>query len=188
LGFTIKEEEGGSAMNIKPRLGPDDPLIKKAFEGIYKSSQKMHFKINPATGDHEKVGVAKALEGVDITYENKMLLVQSFPFPSLAYSSASKQALALAKVNKKRKPVRMTVADTDEADDLSDGEMEDDAFSVSGKKCQFSLVQQGLYWGCYDGREGTVVLFRTRGEAAAYIEDLLHGRDSFRTFYGKKGG
>jgi hypothetical protein len=78
-------------MNTKPRLGPDDQLIKAAFTGIYKSSQKVHFRINPVTGEHEKVGVCRALAGVDITYENKMELVHSFPFPSLAYSSANRK-------------------------------------------------------------------------------------------------
>lgn len=176
-------------MNTKPRLGPDHPLVLEAFSGIYKSSQKMHFRINPETGDHEKVGVCKALDGVDITYENKMNLVHSFPFPSLAYSSPSKRALALATANRKLKPVRVAApADTDE-DDLADDEPEADAPSVSGKKSQYSLVHHNNgYFGCYDGREGTVVLFKTLQQAKDYIEDLLHGRDGFRSFYGNKVG
>jgi hypothetical protein len=100
----------------------------------------MHFRIHPETGEHEKVGVCKALEGVPITYENKMELVHSFPFPSLPYSSASKQALALAKANKKLKPVK-TVADHGDEEDLEE-EPESDAHSVNGRKCQYSLVQQ----------------------------------------------
>jgi hypothetical protein len=172
-------------MTIKPRLGPNDPLVQAAFAGIYKSSQKMHFKINPETGNHEKIGVCKALSGVDITYENKMQLVHSFPFPCLPYSSASKQALA--KANKKLKPVRMVADDGDE--EGIDEEPESDVHSMNGKKCQYSLVEQNNgYWGCFDGREGTVVLFKAREEARDYIEDLLHGRDSFRSFYGNKVG
>jgi hypothetical protein len=184
LGFAIAEEEGGQ-VKIKPHLGADDPLILQAFAGIYKSSAKMHFRINPETGDHEKVGVCKALAGLDITYENKMELVHSFPFPSLPYSSASKQALALAKANKKPKRIRVTVAD-DEEEEIEE-EAEVDAV-LNSKKCQYSLVQQGNYWGVFCGRDATVVLFKTREEARDYIEDLLHGRDSFRTFYGNKVG
>jgi hypothetical protein len=174
-------------MNVKPRLGPDDPLIQAAFEGIYKSSKKMHFRINPDTGNHEKVGVCKALSGVDITYENKMDLVHSFPFPSLAYTSANKRAIEQVKANRKLKPVRVAADDGDE--DGIDEEADLDVQPLGGKKCQYSLVEQSNgYWGCYDGREATVVLFKTREEARDYIEDLLHGRNSFRSFYGNKVG
>jgi hypothetical protein len=139
-------------MNTKPRLGPDDPLIQAAFSGIYKSSAKMHFRINPETGEHEKVGVCKALEGLDITYENKMQLVHSFPFPFLAYSSASKQALALAKANKKLKPVRVAAA----ADEEETDEQPDELPSVENDKVNkhFYIVQQGSYWGVFNASGG----------------------------------
>lgn len=170
-------------MNIKPRLGPDDPLVQAAFAGIFKSSKKMHFRINPETGNHEKVGLCKALAGVDITYENKMRIIKSFPFSLLPYSSENKKAIEQAKANRKVKPVRVVEADDEEE---IEQEAEVDAISNS-KKNQYSLVQQGKYWGCYDGREATVVLFKTKGEAEEHLQDILHGRDSYRISYSGMG-
>jgi hypothetical protein len=170
-------------MKARPHLGPDHPLVLQAFAGIYRSSAKMHFRINPETGNHEKLGLCKALAGVDITYVNKMDLIKSFPFPSLAYTSANKRAIEQAKANKKLKPVRVAVAVDDEEE-----EPESDANEfVGGKKCQYSLVQQGEYWGCFDGREATVVLFKTRAEAQEHLQDIVHGRDGYHITYGGIG-
>ena len=171
-------------MNTKPRLGPDDPLIQAAFAGIFKSSKKMHFRINSETGNHEKVGVCKALEGVPITYKNKMELVHCFPFPSLAYTSENKRAIEHSKANRKLKPVRVAVAvDDEEEEPEADATVDLANEFVGGKKWQYSLVQQGEYWGCYDGREATVVLFKTKAEAEEHLQDILHGRDGYRISY-----
>jgi hypothetical protein len=178
-------KEKGGKMNTKPRLGPDHPQIQAAFSGIYKSSAKMHFRINPVTGEHEKVGVCKALEGVPITYENKMEIIHCFEFPLLPYSSANKRAIEQAKANKKLKPVRVAAIDRDE--EGIDDEAEPDDQPMGGKKCQYSLVQQGEYWGCFDAREATVVLFKTKGEAQEHLQDILHGRDGYRISYGGMG-
>jgi hypothetical protein len=168
-------------MNTKPRLGPDDPLVQAAFKGIYKSSKKMHFRINPETGNHEKVGVCKALEGVPITYENKMQLVHSFPFPSLAYSSPSKSALALAKDNRKEKPVRVAAG--------TDGEEPEDLPAAKDDKVNkhFYIVEQGNYFGVYNAMEATADLYKTRAEAEEHLRDILHGRDGYRISYGGMG-
>jgi hypothetical protein len=169
-------------MNSKPHLSIDDPLIQAAFEGVYKSGKRLFFRINPE-GHHHKIAVVHALDDIAITYENKMGLIASFPFPMLAYSSERMKMKAAAKP----KVVRVAAAADADEDDIAEEEAH--VASVSGKKSQYSLVHQNNgYWGCYDGREATVVLFKTLQQAKDYINDLLHGRDSFRSFYGNKIG
>jgi hypothetical protein len=88
------------------------------------------------------------------------------------------------------KEKRQRLKSVPDDEEIPEEEAEADANSVGRKKnTQYSLVHQNNgYWGCYDGREGTLVLFATIQQAKDYIEDLLHGRDSFRSFYGNKVG
>jgi hypothetical protein len=172
-------------MNVKPRLGPTDPLVIQAFAGIYKSSAKIFFRINP-NGTHQQIAVFRALDNINITHDNKTALIKAFGFEQLAYiSRRMKAAMAAQKANKKPKRARVTDADGDE------DEIEDEPESAVGKKNpQYSLVRQnnGLY-GCFDGREGAVIaMFRTKDEAEAFVEEQLHGGWTFKPFYGNKVG
>src|ERR1700736_585301 len=118
-------------MNTKPRLDPDDPQIKAAFSGVYKSSAKVFFRINP-DGSHRQIPVFRELDGINITHDCKMALIKEFPFEQLSYlSQRMKAALAAAK-----KPKRLNATDDDE-----DKELESDFSEFSGaKKSQYSLV------------------------------------------------
>jgi hypothetical protein len=164
-------------MNIKPRLLSDHPLVQAAFAGIYKSSAKIFFRINP-DGSHQQIPVFRALDSVNITHENKTELIHSFLFPTLPYSSE----------RMRMKAALATDADNDE-DDIPDDEA--DAHPLSGKKNQqYSLVRQNNnMYGCFDGREGEVIaMFRTKVEAEAFIDEQLHGGWTFKPFYGNKIG
>ena len=46
---------------MKLQLGPEDPLVKQALAGIYKSTcGRLFYKIDELTGEHRKISVAKA--------------------------------------------------------------------------------------------------------------------------------
>ena len=61
------------------------------------------------TGNHEKVGVCKALEGVDITYENMRWIrtkkLKAKKVRGYAIDGADVREFLLAQVSTKRKPV-----------------------------------------------------------------------------------
>ena len=65
-----------------------------------------------------------------------------------------------------------------------DVELEKEEAILNSKK--YCLVQQGRYHGCYCEESGNQVLFHSRAEAIEYLHQLLHGKDSFRAFYGNK--
>jgi hypothetical protein len=174
-------------MQIKLKLGPDDPLVQAAFAGVYRSGIRPFFKIDPETGEHQKINVGNALKDLPISYDNKVLLIHTFPFPQLEFQSERMKAAAAAQAMAKERMPRVTVEDEVEGDDISENEL-DEAVTTAGsrKNARFSLVQQGEYFGCYCSQDATVVLFKTRQEAQQYIWDRLHHRDTFHSFYGGK--
>jgi hypothetical protein len=57
----------------------------------------------------------------------------------------------------------------------------------SRENTRYSLVEQNNgYYGCFDGKEGELILFRTREEAEAFINDRMHGGSNFKAFYWSK--
>jgi hypothetical protein len=178
-------------MNKKPRLGPDSPLVQEALAGIYKSGRKIFFRINP-DGQHQKISVSKALNVLDIPYENKVSLIRTFPFPELAYSSQRMQVNAAATAKRMAREVE---EDDDEFEDLADlpeDELEEDSLTTivvtvpkvkKNQRQHYQLVQQNQYWGCFNAEEVTVVLFRTRKEAELHIHRLQNHREVYKAFY-----
>jgi hypothetical protein len=163
-------------MNKKPRLGPDSPFVQNALAGIYKSGWKIFFRINP-DGQHQKISVSKALNVLDIPYENKVSLIHTFPFPELAYSSERMKVNVAATAKKIAREV-------DEENDGADSDLAVDmATGKSRKNQRYHLIRQGNYFGSYDGQDGTLVLFRTCAEAQQFIHKLLHRREGFTAFY-----
>jgi hypothetical protein len=171
------EKKGGKIMNKKPRLGPDSPLVQEALAGIYRSGRKIFFRINPENGHHKKISVSKALNVLDIPYENKVDLIHTFPFPELAYSSQRMQVNAAATA--KRIARHAGADDNDDTEELEEATLP--------KNCRYHLVEQnnGMH-GCYDGQDGGLVLFKSLPEAKEYIHNLLHHRESLTLFYGGK--
>jgi hypothetical protein len=49
---------------------------------------------------------------------------------------------------------------------------------------KYSLVRQGSYHGVYNNEDATQVLFHTIEEAKNHLNDMVHGRDSFKIYYG----
>lgn len=52
---------------------------------------------------------------------------------------------------------------------------------------RYLLVRQGSYHGVYNEETGTQVLFHSARGAREHLNDILHGRDSFRIYYGATG-
>src|SRR6202008_31043 len=48
----------------------------------------------------------------------------------------------------------------------------------------YSLVRQGEYHGVFNNQDCTQVLFHEESQAREYLRELIHGRDSFRSYYG----
>jgi hypothetical protein len=160
-------------MNKKPRLGPDDPLVQQTLSPIYKSGRKIFFRIN-SEGQHQKISVTIALGALDITYENKVELIHSFPFHELKFSSERMKTSAAATARK----IARKVGDEDDDEDTVEDSIP--------KNCRYHFIQQGDYFGAYDGLDVGLVLFRTQAEAKEYIHNLLHHRENFKIFYGGK--
>jgi hypothetical protein len=134
MGVAAKDEEGGFPMNKKPRLGPDSPLVQEALAGIYKSGRKIFFRINP-DGQHQKISVSKALNVLEIPYENKVSLIHTFHFPELAYSSQRMQVNAAATAKRMAREV-------DEENDGKDSDIAVDmATGKSRKNQRYHLIR-----------------------------------------------
>jgi hypothetical protein len=171
---------------MKPKLGPGDPLVQQALSGVYKSScEKLFFRIEK--GVHKKVSVARELACLPISHENRKELIKTFPFALLGYCSELMKTKAAAAA--KQSKARLAEADGYDfaADDPVEEEAEDEAINVNSKENKrYSLVTRNNgYYGCYDGRDGDLTLFNTRGEAEDFINDRLRGKSDFKLFYGK---
>jgi hypothetical protein len=168
----------------------DDEPVKLLLSGIFKSGKTVFFKID-SNGIHEKVNVSLALRSLNMSHGAVSRLIAAYDWPKLQYYSEAMRKADAARGKPREKRPRLTrPSDTEsDEDEIAEDETEEDVPSGTDKKCQYSLVHQNNgYWGCYDGREGTVVLFKTLQQAKDYIEGLLHGRDGFRSFYGNKVG
>jgi hypothetical protein len=166
----------------------DDAPVKLLLSGIFKSGKTVFLKVD-STGKHEKVNVGLILRTLNLSHGAVSRLIAAFPWPELKYYSDAMRKADAARGKPREKRPRLTRTSDNETDQEEIAEDETEEDGPSDKKCQYSLVHQNNgYWGCYDGREATVVLFKTAQQARDYIEGLLHGRDSFRSFYGNKVG
>jgi hypothetical protein len=185
---------------MKPQLGPEDPLVKQALSGIFKSTcGRLFFKIDELTGEHQKVSVAKQLASLNITEHNRRCLVRAYVFTELPYASERMKQKAEALANRKPRVARLAVKEVDGYDFAQDEpiaeEQEEEATiephgeshckAVKPGKSHYYLVQQGEYWGVFNAQDGGEVLFTDREQAEQYMQDLLHHREGFRAFYGK---
>jgi hypothetical protein len=180
----------GSTMKLQ--LAPDDPLVKQALSGIFKSTcGRLFFKIDELTGEHRKISVAKQLASLNITEHNRRSLVRSYVFTELPYASERMKQKAEALANKKPQVGRQEAKEVDGYDFAKDEpiaeESEEEAQCVKAKRnCHYHLVQQNNgYWGVYDGRDGGQVLFTEKEQAEEYLQDLLHHREG-KMFYGNR--
>jgi hypothetical protein len=176
---------------MKLQLGPEDPLVKQALAGIFKSTcGRLFYKIDELTGEHRKVSVARQLASLNITEHNRKSLVRSYMFTELPYASERMKQKAEALANRKPRVARLAVKEVDGYDFAQDEpiaeEPEEEAKTVKpGKNCHYYLVQQNQYWGVFNAQDGGQVLFTDREQAEQYMQDLLHHWDGFRGYYGK---
>ena len=175
---------------MKLQLAPDDPLVKQALSGIFKSTcGRLFFKMDELTGEHRKISVAKQLASLNITEHNRRSLARSYAFTELPYTSERMKQKAEALAHRKLHAGRLAVKEVDSYDFAKDEsiaeESEEEAQCVKAKRnCHYHLVQQNNgYWGVYDGRDGGQVLFTEKEQAEEYSQDLLHHREGFRAFY-----
>jgi hypothetical protein len=169
-------------IKCKPYLGPDDPVIIEALSPVFRSSQTIFFTIGD-DGKHTTINVGERLYALGISWANVATVIQSYPFKILTYESPSKLAIAAGKGKPKGHGPQAAFKDA-----ADHGEVEEEVPEIGGKnkKQRYQLVQQGKYYGCYDGIDATVVLFASAREARMHIYDRLHSRDAFHSFYGGK--
>jgi hypothetical protein len=183
---------------MKLQLAPDDPLVKQALSGIFKSTcGRLFYKIDELTGEHRKISVAKQLASLNITEHNRRSLARTYAFTELPYASERMKQKAEALANKKPRIARQElqcdsiVKEVDGYDFAQDEpievEPEEELHAVKpGKNSHYHLVQQNQYWGVFNAQDGGQVLFTDREQAEEYLQDLLHHREGFRAFYGNK--
>jgi hypothetical protein len=165
----------------------DDAPVKLLLSGIFKSGKTVFFKVD-STGKHEKVNVGLILRTLNLSHGAVSRLIAAFPWPELKYYSDAMRKADAARGKPREKRPRLTRTSDNEADQEEIAEDETEEDGPSDKKCQYSLVHQNNgYWGCYDGREATVVLFKTKSEAQEHLQDILHGRDGYHISYGGMG-
>ena len=192
---------------MKLQLAPDDPLIKQALSGIFKSTcGRLFYKIDELTGEHRKISVAKQLASLDISEHNRKALVRSYVFAELPYASERMKQKAEALANRKSRVRRVAGEEVDGFDFADEEPLEaepeeettieplgsigqcDESHCKAvkpGKNSHYYLVQQGEYLGVFNAQDGGEVLFTDREQAAEYLQDLLHHREAFSGYYGK---
>jgi hypothetical protein len=99
--------------------------------------------------------------------------------PTVSETVATEEvAEAKAPPSKEKKKEAKTLADEQIAKAAKVARAEETAI-----RKRYFLVRQGSYHGVYNEDTGTQVLFHSIEEAKEHINDLIHGRDSFRSYY-----
>jgi hypothetical protein len=175
---------------MKLQLAPDDPLVKQALSGVFKSTcGRLFYKIDELTGEHRKISIAKQLASLNITEHNRKSLVRAYVFTELPYASERMKQKAEALANRKPRVVRPELKEVDGYDFVQDEpiaeESEEEIKAVKLVKSHYYLVQQGEYWGVFNAQDGGQVLFTEREQAEEYLQDLIDHREG-KTFYGNR--
>jgi hypothetical protein len=99
---------------MKLQLAPDDPLVKQALSGIFKSTcGRLFYKIDELTGEHRKISVAKKLASLNITEHNRRSLARSYAFTELPYASERMKQKVEALANREPRVERLEVKEVD---------------------------------------------------------------------------
>jgi hypothetical protein len=170
-------------------IEPADPIIQQALAGVFRSG-KLFFKVNPDTGAHEKISVSDLLRAIPLSHNNVARVREAFPFPELRYESEVMKAEAAGAGKRAARKARVRFAVDDEDDDEP---IDDDAATVDDElpetettetkstkpNKRYSFVRHnsrhGVYFGVYDARSDTNVLFTTAAQAQEHMNDLLYG-------------
>jgi hypothetical protein len=160
---------------MKPRLSPEDPAVQSALADIYRSAAAVFFRIN-ADGQHERVRVAQLLSELGLAEENVNQITKTFPWPQLQFLTKEK------KTSDAPKKAKQTPIDLEYEDPLDDDEEEIQTNDLKRRQ-RYYLIEQGPYFGTYDGLDGGQTLFYSRTEAEKHLRDLLHGKET-HNFYG----
>jgi hypothetical protein len=176
-GFkAISWTKGGKIM---PRYTIDSPEVQNLVRSVFRCSPQSYFRIDEE-GKCRTVALRRHLMELGINQKSATELMQQadIPYAEFVRNKVEKPAATGNEIPKKTR--RQTVRIPLEEDD------EDTVDDSIPKNCRYHLIQQGDYFGAFDGLDGGLVLFRTQAEAKEYIHNLLHHREGFKIFYGGK--
>jgi hypothetical protein len=151
-------------VQAKPYLTADNPMVIDCLSPVYRSSQTIFFVIED-DGMHSRINVGERLHSIGISWTNVAKVIQSYPFKQLTYRSESKTAIAAGKGKPRGNGPKPKIEEEEVLESAK-----------KGKHQRYSLVQRGSYFGCYDSRDATVVLFAEERDAKRHIYELLHHR------------
>jgi hypothetical protein len=169
----------------------DDEEVKALLAGVYKS-RTIYFRIAP-DGSHIRAKLTEELRALGASYYEVTQIFQTYAFNERSYESNRMKRIAAGLGKPKGKAARvvsgsrLTQEDEDENEDdiAEDDEVATEATTNKANK-RYSLVRQNNgYYGAYDEREASLVLFRTQGEAESFISSQLNGKN-LKPFYGSK--
>jgi hypothetical protein len=164
----------------------DDDIVKQALAGIYKS-RTIYFRIG-ADGSHIRAKLTAELRALGASYYEVTQIFQTFPFPELTYESNRMKRIAAGLGKPKGKAARVRYVEEEEDEDILEDEeavMEAATGDPKKRNKQYSIIERGNYHGVYNGRDGSLTLFRTRREAESHLAGILNGK-TFKPFYGSK--
>lgn len=164
----------------------DDPLVQLALAGIYRSGSTNYFFRIDEGQRHQKISVSDQLLPLGLSHGRVAQIIAAFPFPVLRFhSEAMKRAEATGERREKRHARIQWKLDEKELndDDIAIDDEEELAPKKKKSNLQYSLVQRDDYYGCYDGKDGTCVLFKTEQAAQEYLEEVTNGHQTYRLCY-----
>jgi hypothetical protein len=179
MGSAIAAQEGGDQM----RIAIDMEKVNRALAGIYKSGRCIFFKIRP-NGEHERVNIASTLMQLGLSHGQAASISLSYPWPAKRYySQQMKQADAARGKPKGRAALVAMNGNIEEEEPEPEEKVR--AVTTGGRNCHYHLVEQGKYFGIYNGQDGGTILFTDKKQAELYFKNLLHDRENFKSFYWK---
>jgi hypothetical protein len=165
----------------------DSPEVAALLSGVFKCSPQTYYKISEEDKRHYVFPIRKHLMALGMNQKAATSLLKEANIPvgefignkrieakRPAQQTAEEEAPAIAK---------------QEAQQLAEEQKEVKRLKAEEASIskRYSLVRQGSYYGVFDNLDATQVLFHTIEEAKMHLNDLLHGRDCFRVYYGATG-
>jgi hypothetical protein len=178
------ETKGDGKMNTQNnKYNVNSAEVQAILSGVIRGGSQSYYRINP-DGQHAIVAIRRELMSrLSICSKSATKLLKAACIPYAAFIHNEQQQPPEPEADPQAMMEAALEAATKEAEREEKIAKKLEAEEASIRK-RYSLVRQGSYHGVYNEETGSQELFHTVEEAREYLTDLIHGRDSFRAYYG----
>jgi hypothetical protein len=163
----------------------NSPEIQSLLLGVYRSGPRSYHRLD-ADGKHDIVPIRKQLIALGMCSKTATRVLREADLPYEPFVRSEMQPAAEPEPDPQAmmQAALQAAAREREREEKRAKAAKAEAASIRKK---YSLVRQGSYHGVYNEDTGTQVLFHSIEEAREHLSDLIHGKDSFKIYYGATG-